>query len=153
MSRKQKSGTNILQYLEAHNAWDAAPERLAELKKIYWKEYKKSHRQKKRQAQKSTTVYLSVDEYIVLLQQSEKHKRSLARTIKEMAFCYIAQRFLVPDILLVNQLKETLTMNYCAIQKIFEENRVSYDIGKILLERVEAIEKQVLQMMEQPVKE
>ncbi len=151
MKPKVKNGSGVYAYLDTLGLLATSDESaIQKAKKKYWQAYKKTWRQNKRNSLKSTTVYLNQDEYKTIEEAAYKHKRCLSKYVKEAALYYTAQRFLVPDILLVNQLKETLTMNYCALQKLFEENMLPYNVGKILLERLTEIEQQVVEMLHKP---
>jgi hypothetical protein len=119
-------------------------------KRLYWKEYKKRFAKNKRRQFKATTVFMNKQEYKTIREVAARHKRSVTAYIKESSLCYAQQRFLVPDILAVHEIKEALQLHYVSIQRSFEDGLLPYAISRLVLLRLEELERTVLNKLEEP---
>ncbi|MBW7840912.1 MAG: hypothetical protein H3C36_15030, partial [Chitinophagaceae bacterium] len=78
------------------------------------------------------------------------HKRSATRYIKAAALAYNLQRFVVPDIVLVNDIKQVLQQTYSSIHRLYMDTTIPYALGRLLLVKIEALEQQITTMLEHP---
>ncbi len=151
MTRKLRNSSGLIAYLDRLGLLASSDDdAIRQARVAYRKEYKTNHRKAKLKTYKSVTVYLNKTEYPLIESAAKRHKRSLTNFTKEAALAYLGQRFSVADIKQVSELRELLTITYCAIQKLFDDNVVRYDAGKQLLKRIEVLEQQVLAMMTSP---
>lgn len=123
---------------------------IAHAKRLYWKEYKKQFAKNKRRQQKAITVFMNKQEYKTISEVAHKHKRSVTAYIKESSLCYAQQRFLVPDILAIYEIKEALQIHHVSIQGFFENGLLPYAISRLILLKLEELERTILNKLVEP---
>ena len=151
MKRKVKQG-GLYSYLEQSGILtNGTDEQIKSVKRQYWALYKASWRKKSRQANKEIRIQLTENDLRVITSAAKKYKRSKARYIKEAALAYLHRQFLVPDVLLVGEIRQLLTMNYTLLQQLKDTDSIPYQKQAILLKEFEAIEQQILSVLHHPV--
>lgn len=123
---------------------------LAQARKIYRRAYQTNWRKQKRLGEKEFTISLTKDELVIITKASKNYHRSKSRFIKEAALAYLSKKYLVPDQVAVNQIRGLLTLNYTALQHLFEENTIPPAIGRELLARMADLEHKILIMLNNP---
>lgn len=138
-------------YLSASGVLDTGDaELIAAAKREYWREYKRAFAQQKRKEHTAFTIYLNQRELKTIREAAKGHKRSATRYIKEASLAYTLQRFVVPDIVLVNDIKQVLQQTYTSIHRLYMDSTIPYALGRLLLVRIEALEQQITTMLEHP---
>ncbi len=146
---KKKSG--VYAYLHSTKVLETGSDQdIAVARKAYWNEYKARWRQRHRKAQKQITISLTASEATEMTQATKKHKRSLTRFIKESCLANIRKQYLAPDPLALATIRQLLAMNYNALQKLFDENRVPFEAGRALLSQMAALEQKVIEELYNP---
>lgn len=87
------------QYLKRYGVTENTPiEKVNELKVSYRKWYQKEYGKLRRNKEKDIKVRMSLEEYQKLEKGASKHGfTKLSPFLKQMAFSYLEQRFIVPD--------------------------------------------------------
>jgi uncharacterized protein (DUF1778 family) len=151
VKRKVKHTSKLYQYLEQANVLTSGTDaHILAAKREYRRIYQTEWRKRKRADNQEITVTLNPHELQTITAAAKKHRRSRTQFCTEAALAYCNQAFVVPDVFMVNSIREQLLMTYTAVQKLFEENRIKYDLGKELLQRIAGLETEVLQCLQQP---
>jgi hypothetical protein len=151
MGRKLKHTDKLYQYLEQTNVLTNGTDAQIQAAKREWRrKYQTAWRKHKRAANQEITITFNPHELQVITSFAKKHKRSRTKFCKEAALAYCDQVFVIPDVLMVNSIREYLLMTYTSVQKLVEENKIKYDIGKELLQKIAKLEIEVLQCLHQP---
>jgi len=146
---KKKSG--VYTYLNGTKVLETGSDLdIAKARKEYWTGYKAEWRRKQRQEAKEFTIVCSLQEAKEILETARKHKRSLSNFIKESCLAYLNKRYLVPDIVAINSIRQQLAMNNNTLQKFFDESKLSYQTGTTLLHQMSALEQTMLMELHNP---
>jgi hypothetical protein len=148
MNTEEKK-TTLYDYLEPILE-HGTEEQITLARKKYWNDYKAAWRKNRRKEQKEFTISFTPKELQLLKQSITKHTRSYTRFIKEAALAYCQQQFLVTDPMAISQIKELLALNYNALQQQTEENILSTETGTELMQKMGALETQVLTTLYNP---
>ena len=119
-------------------------------RKAYWKEYKAKWRKEKRIAEKEFTLTLASEEAKILRESARAHRQSISRFIRNAALAYLRRQYIVPDPLAIGTIRQLLAMNYNALHRLFEENRLPFDIGRMLLTQMADLEQKVITELYNP---
>jgi len=133
---------------------DSGDEQLIlQARKMYWKSYKANYRKQRRLTEgfKECMVTLSSNETQTIDAAARQHRRSRAQFIKKACLAYIRQQYLVPDSCIVGEIRHLLTLNYTAIQQLFNDARISYGNGIELMRLMEALELNILAGLRYPL--
>lgn len=151
MKRKIKYGS-LYDYLAQSGVLNGSNESAIQTaRKEYWRLYKLNWRKQSRTTGKEFVILLNKKELQIISEAAQKHKRSRSAFIKIAALAYITRQFIVPDILAVNTIRLLLIENYTALQQLFEENLLPFEIGRIVLQRIEDLEHEVLTSLHNPL--
>jgi len=149
MKRAIKKPSSLHTFLEPYLA-QGSEDAIAQARKAYWKAYRAQWRKNKRKAEKVFAVSLTKAEQHLINNAARTHKRSRTRFLKEAAMAYINQRYLVPDIVAVNEIKELLAIAYTNLTRLSEERLVPEVLGKYLLVKILELEKAIHEKLECP---
>lgn len=150
MKKGIKKRSKLYAFLDAKGVLDKDEFAIARAKREYWSMYKKEWKKRKLKVSKCFEILLNKNEFSVIETCAKRHKRSMTAYIKYSALCYSKQVYLVPDILLVNAIKEQLVMVFTLIQKLTEERVIGYADCRELSGKILAIEKQLLEELTRP---
>ena len=151
MKRALKKKSNIYAYLDSTKVLEVGTnEAITKAKHEYWKAYKAQWRKNQRKTTAQFTIVFTANESNQILIAAKKHKRSQSAFIKQACLSYVNQRFLVPDMYVFGEMRQILSMNYRALQKLFDESIIPYQTGKLLIEQMITLERTVLQQLRNP---
>lgn len=151
MKRAIKKKSGLYEYLDRVKILETGSDQdIANARKEYWKGYKAEWRNRQRQETKEFTIVFAVQEAKDILEAARKHKRSRSNFIKESCIAYLNKRYIVPDRLAINSIRQQLAMNKNTLQKLFDENKVSYQTGTTLLNQMSALERIMLTELHNP---
>src|SRR5665213_878919 len=119
-------------------------------RKKYWREYKVTWRRKKRKEEKELTTSWTPDELIEITKEARRHKVSKTKFIKTCTLAYINKRYIVPDQIEVRRIAQLLSVTYNSILEMMDENTLQLQTGKIILEKISDLERQVLVSLHNP---
>jgi len=151
MKRAIKNKSGVYSYLCSTKVLETGSDQeIINARKEYWKGYKAEWRKKQRKETNEFTIVCTGQEAKDILEAARKHRRSRSNFIKESCLSYINKRYLVPDVVAINSIRQQLAMNNNELQKLFDENKVSYQTGTSLLAQMSALEKVVLAELHNP---
>ena len=146
---KKKGG--LYTYLDSTKVLETGSDKdIERARRAYWKAYKNEWRQRQRKACKQVTISLTGSEAGQIAKAAKKHMRSTMRFVKESCLAYVRKRYLVPDPLALATIRQLLAMNHDAVQRLFDEQRVPFEVGRTLLSQMAALEQKVLQELYVP---
>ncbi len=149
MKRATKKG--IYEYLDSIKVLESgSDEDLTLARKKYWRTYKATWRRKKRKEEKELTTSWTDDELTELTKEARRHKVSKTKFIKTSTLAYIDKRYIVPDQIEVRRIAQLLSVTYNSIQEMIYENALQLQTGKIILEKIFDLERQVLVSLHNP---
>ena len=141
----------IYEYLDSIKVLESGTdEDITLARKKYWREYKATWRRKKRKNEKELTTSWTTDELIELTKEARKHKVSKTKFIKKSTLAYIDKRYIVPDQIEVRRIAQLLSVTYNSIREMMDENSLHLQTGKIILEKIFDLERQVLVSLHNP---
>ena len=151
MKRAIKKKCGVYDYLNSTKVLETGSDQdIANARQEYWKAYKAEWRKRQRQETKEFTIVCTLSEAKDILEAARRHKRSRSKFIKESCLAYINKRYLVPDLLAMNSIRQQLAMNLNVLQKLFDESRIPYETGTVLLRQMGTLEKSVLTELHNP---
>ncbi len=151
MKTKQRTRTGIYAFLEASGILEhGTNEDIQKVRKEYWALYRRQWRKDKRKKEQAFTISFTDTELKVISEGARKHKLSRTAFIKQAALAYVTQRYLVPDIESINAIKLLLTRNYSVLEEFFDMQIVPFDTGIALMQRIEDLEKHVIEQLVNP---
>jgi len=151
MKRAIKKRSSIYQYLESSGVLDNGTiEEIKAARKKYWMEYKRLWRKDKRRKEKEFTVSFSKDDLQLLTKVARRHKRKRTLFIKTATLAYINKTYIVPDEIEVRQIRQLLSMSYNSLEQQMEEEILSVEAGKVLLQLIQQLEREVLVLLYNP---
>jgi len=151
MKRAIKNKSGVYSYLCSTKVLETGSDKdIANARKEYWKGYKAEWRKKQRLETKEFTIVCTVQEVKDILEAARKHKRSRSNFIKESCLAYLHKRYLVPDVVAINSIRQQLAMNINTLKQLFDENKVSYQTGTSLLQKMAVLEQVVLAELHKP---
>ena len=151
MKRKVKSENSIYSHLQSSGVLEKGPhEEIQNVRKEYWKEYKRKWRVAKRRKEKEFTVSFKPDELKILTFEAKKHKLSRTQFIKDTTFAYINNSFIVPDLIEVKKISQLLAMTYNSVQNLFDANKLNFDLGRDIMESINRLERELLPILHNP---
>lgn len=151
MARKPKHTGGIYTFLEASGVLQTNDDALIkQAKRTYWTEYKRKWRLSKRRSGKEFTIFLDGDDLQLIASATKSHVRKLPDFFKAAVLAYITRQYIVPDRMTVNHIRELLSLNYTALQAIADGNKIHWNLSRQLLKQLEALEKQVLEYLQNP---
>ncbi len=113
MKRRLKSKSNIYTYLQNSGVLEnGSHEEIQNVRKEYWKAYKRIWRKNKRNTVKEITISFLPDEFKEITNEYKRHKLSRTEFIKQACFAYMNKTFLVPDVKDVRKISQLLAMTY-----------------------------------------
>lgn len=149
MKRAKKKG--IYDYLDSIKVLETGTdEEIALARKTYWKSYKTEWRRKKRKEEKELTTSWTADELTELINAAKKHKVSKTKFIKISTLAYIDKRYIGTDQIEVRRIAQLLAVTYNSILEMLDENVLELQTGKIILEKIFDLERQVLVSLHNP---
>jgi hypothetical protein len=151
MKRKVKSKSNIYAYLQSKGVLEnGSHEEIQNARKKYWSEYKRNWRNEKRKKEKEFTISLNSDELKIFTKAAKGHEVSRTAFIKQAAFAYINTSFIIPDNIEIRKITQLLAMNYNSIQELIDEEKINTLAGKIVLEKMHELERDILPLLHNP---
>jgi hypothetical protein len=153
MKRKMKFSGGLYKFLDRSGVLVSGDDTaIKAAKREYWRLYKKNWRMNQKTINKAFTVVLSIEDYEWLGASAKAHKRTINNFLKQAAICYLQQKYLVPDIILVKEIQGLLIKIYTGIQKMLDENLLEFKETRVLLDRVAEIEKLIHGALQEPKK-
>lgn len=151
MRKPAKNKSTLYTYLQSTGVLiTGSKEDIAQARKEYWKRYKAQWRNENRKQTKQFTIVLSPNEAKYIGSAAKQYSKSTTRLIRDAALAYLKKVFLVPDRIALATIQQLLTMNYTLLQDIFNENMVPFEAGRSLLERMDKLEKAVVEKLYHP---
>lgn len=149
--RKAKANSNLYTHLRNSGVLEFGNhEQIQYARKEYWREYKRVWKKDKRKKEKEFTISFNPEEQKILTQVAKRHKISRTAFIKQATFAYINNSFIVPDAMAVKQIAQLLAMNYNSVQELFEKDKIDSHIGRVLLEKISQLEREILPLLHSP---
>ncbi len=149
--RRVKTKSSLYQYLDSLKVLESGNEEAIQAaRKEYWRKYKAIWRNQKRKAEKELTTSWDKNELKTLADAARKHKLSKTKFIKTSTLAYIDKRYVVPDVLEVRRIAQLLAVTYNTIQELNYENALPLQTGKMILEKIFELERQVLVSLHNP---
>ncbi len=147
---KKKGG--IYEYLHATGVLNTGNDALIKAaKKEYYKHYKAAWKQAHRKQTKEIVVVFTHSQAQLVASAAKKHNRSQPGFIKAACLAYMNRRYVVPDVLALNTIRELLAMNYGVLKKMLDDNQLTYQSATALMYQVAALENKVLCQLISPV--
>lgn len=125
-------------------------EAIEQARKMYWREYKKIWARDKRNRKKQVTVSLNAQEHKLLSRSAKAYGRNTTRYIKDAALSYSQKQYLTPDPMILNYIREALTLNYNAIMQLEEEQTLSFETEHILIAKLDSIQRIIMDKLQNP---
>lgn len=149
MKGRSKKHSAFYEYLEPFLE-KGDEKQIALARKQYTRQYKARWRKQKRKFEKELTTSWNKDDLKMLSEAARNHKKSKTSFIKQATLAYINKSFIVPDLFTVREIAQLLTMNYNSIREMMDENALPLQTGKIVLEKIVDLERQVLISLHNP---
>jgi len=151
MKKGTKNKSSIYAYLDSMKVLETGSEQdIVEARKAYWRIYKAEWRKDQRKSKKLIVLVLLPDEAKQLREGAKKHRRSLPRFIKESCFAYLNKQYLAPDPIALSTIRQLLAMNHNVMQKLFNENTIPFDAGRMVLAQMAELEQRVTNELYNP---
>jgi hypothetical protein len=148
---KHATKKGIYHYLDSIKVLElGTDEEITLARNKYWREYKASWRRKKRKEERELTTSWTADELTELTKEARRHKISKTKFIKTSALAYIDKRYIIPDQIEVRRIAQLLSVTYNSIREMMDENALQLHTGKIILEKIFELERQVLVSLHNP---
>lgn len=149
--KKKNNHRNLYKFLEESGLLETgSDEEIAEARKKYWREYKKLYARDKRKSKKQVTISLNPQEYKLISLSAKVYGRNMARYVKDAVLAYSNKQYLIPDPMLLNYIREALTLNYNAIAQLEEEQTLSFETEKILITKLDSLERIITEILKNP---
>lgn len=148
--RRTKGNTGFYAFLQGKNLLSGDERTIALARKEYLRMYKAKWRKQQRAKTKQYTISLAPAEVKHIKYIARVHKRSITRFLKEAAFSYADKRYLVPDSEAIGTIRQLLALNYNALLKLFEDNLLPLEAGRMILEQMQTLEQTVLSQLHNP---
>ena len=123
---------------------------IAKAKQAYWAAYKANWGKNHRKATIQFTIAFSEAEAIQISVSAKQHKRSRSRFIKESCMAYINKSFLFPDQVALGVIKQSMALNYHALQKLFDANVLPFQVGRMVMLQMTELEQVLRQQLHNP---
>lgn len=133
--------TGLYAFLEVNGADFATAEQLTELRKQYWRDYKRQWKADRRRKNYAVTIFFSARELTILDRNVAQVRISRPKYIKKLALKDLS----LPD---TKQLRSLLFGNYEALLALCRNGNVPPDIGAQLLCRMDALEQAVISQLQ-----
>lgn len=151
MKRRVEGRSSVYAFLHASGVLEnGTHEEIQSARKAYWKEYKRKWRNEKRRKEKELTVSLDKIELNSLSLEARRHKISRTQFLKQAAFAYMNQSFIVPNTAEVNRIAQLLSMTYNSIQDLLENDAMSFNVGRDALTTIGKLELDILPTLQHP---
>jgi hypothetical protein len=152
MKRALKKNSGLYHYLDSTKVLESGDEQIIALaRKTYWLNYRASWRREKRKKDKKFTVEYTPSEAKKIQEFAKKLKRSRTAYIKEASLAYMRQQFIVPDILIVAEIRALLTMNLSLIRQLVDGDALQYTPGAFLIDKLLELENKILAQLQYPI--
>ena len=151
MKRRNDHKSSLYQYLDEIGVLEnGTEEEIQTARALYWKNYKRLWRKQKRKVEKELRTSWTADELKDLTKASKLHKMSRVKYIKSATIAYSNKAFIVPDKIEVRRIAQLLAMNYNLIQEMIDEKALHLQTGKIILARINELERAMLISLHSP---
>jgi hypothetical protein len=149
--RRLNSKSNLYSHLKSSGVLEnGTHDEIQKVKNDYWREYKRNWRKNKRKFGKEITISFTKVEFKEISTESKRHKLNRTNFIKQACFAYLNQSFIVPDAKETKRIAQHLSMTYNSIQGLIEENKTDFNTGKLILEAIYKLEREVLPVLNNP---
>lgn len=146
MKQQADISKGLYQYLEETGVLQSGNKATIEAATaLYWRIYKREWRKAKRHAEKPFEILLTEKEEKIIQAAALKHGMSKTSYIKKAALTYSAQKYLVPNLEVLYEIKELLAINYDAILQLIQKGK-----GDGALQLVASLESNVLKLLFTP---
>ena len=149
MKGRGKKHSAFYEYLEPYLE-NGDEKQIALARKQYTRQYKAEWRRQKRKEEKELTTSWAKDELKTLSVAAKKHRKSKTSFIKLSTLAYINKAYIVPDNYAIRGIAQLLTMVYNSIREMTDENALPLQTGKLLLEKIVDLERQVFVSLHNP---
>jgi len=93
-------------FLQQHGINEnSSPEKVAETKSLYHKNYQKLYKQKRRKTLKYLRLELPQSDFDIIEKMAKRHQMKVATFARQSIFAYLSQRYLIPQTGELHQLK------------------------------------------------
>ena len=149
--KSSKKNSGIYQYLDLLKVLESGTEEdITSVRQNYWREYKAKWRRQKRKEEMEITTSWTSDELREINKEAKRHKISKTKFIKTSTLAYIDKRYIVPDQIEIRRIAQLLALSYNSIQEMINENALHLQTGKIILEKIFELEREVLVSLHNP---
>jgi hypothetical protein len=143
MKRALKKNSSIYEHMEPYLQSGSSDKVLAQVRKDFVRKYKAAWRKQKRAKEKEITSSWTKNELVILNDVAKQHKLSRPKILKLIFFAYLDKNYIVPDELQVRKILQLLAMSYNCIKEIIDEKELHLQTGKIILEKIFELEREV----------
>jgi hypothetical protein len=151
MKQNIRKKSNIYAYLNSIKVLETGNNQdIKAAKKAYYKQYKSEWRKAQRKQTKQFVVILTENEADQIITGAKKHRLTPTKFIKQSTFAYLRKQYLPVDPLALATIRQLLAMNYAALRKLFDENRMPFETGRSLLIQMSELEKRVIEELYHP---
>ena len=151
MKRVIKKKSSIYCYLNSTKVLETGSDQdIAIARKEYWKAYKAEWRKTQRQKAQEFSIKCTLQEAKEIETAAKQHGISKNRFIKQACFGYMRKRYVPLDPYSLATIRLTLGQNCIALQTLFNQNLLPYDVGKRVITLMETLEAKVLFELHNP---
>lgn len=149
MKRKKDGG--LYAYLAATGVLETGDDaRIKTAKRQYWTAYKAAWRKAQRASTVQLTVVLTPREAEAIRMAAVTHKRSKTSMVKHAAFAYLNKSYLVPDVITVRSMAQSIDMTCNAVQAALKDQQLDVTETKEMLLALRRIESTILPALNYP---
>jgi predicted HicB family RNase H-like nuclease len=149
MKRNKKGG--IYAYLEASGILEhGSHEQIQEVRRQYWKTYRKEWHKRYTQGMKSFVIRFSPYEHQKIAEAAARHKRSINSYLRATVIGYSQQKLIISDPTSVREILSQLNLIYYILRGSLSVPRLSKEGEVQILSRLEEIEKSVIPQLKNP---
>jgi len=150
MKEKNRYGSGLYAYLEASGVLNGSTEAITSARKTYLNECKRRSIQSKRKREHNFSVWFTDAELKVVTEMASLCNLSKTRFIKQAALAQAQRKPISFSCESANEVKVALFLQYTIIQELFDRGQIPYEIGIVLLQNVESIERKCIPLFNQP---
>ena len=148
---KKKHTSGVWQFLELSGVLTTgSSEDIAQKRKEYWSGRKRLWKQERRKKETEFKICFTDTELKGIAKAASLHKMSRSRFIKQTALAFVSSGYVMPNIEELHKITTLLSLNYSALQELFETDAVPNLLGLELMQRMENLEQAVLHHLSNP---
>jgi len=128
----------------------ATDEQLQELRKTYWKNYKRKWRQEHRKKIKELYTEWNEEELRMISKAANNHHMSKTKFIKKAAVAYANSKYLVPDYFEIREIFQFVAMSYNQLKDSTDEYNIPLETGKKVMQLYFELEQNIERILMHP---